>query len=105
MQGRLIYILFPFHSPKIISLLFKRLVHPKVEVRISLASPYFQKDITVLEDFQRHATKVISGMQELSYPVRLSKLNYRRNRWDARWVVQRYSELRLFTGEIDGMPF
>jgi hypothetical protein len=75
-------------SPKVISLLYKRLVHPKLEVGMFLASPYFKKDIKFLEDVQRRASKVTAGMQELSYPVRLSKLNlptlvYRRNRGDA----------------------
>jgi hypothetical protein len=63
-------------------------VCPKLEVGMSLASLYFEKVIKFLEDVQRHATKVISGMQELSYPVRLSNLNlptlvYRRSRGDA----------------------
>jgi hypothetical protein len=41
---------------------------------MSLASPYFKKDIKVLEDIQRYATKMISGIWELSYPARLAKL-------------------------------
>ena len=44
------------HSPKVTSLLYKGLVHPKLEVATSIASPYFKKDIKVLEDVQRHAT-------------------------------------------------
>jgi hypothetical protein len=49
-------------SSKVISLLYKGLVHPKLEVGMSLASSYLKKDIKVLKDVQRRATKVISGM-------------------------------------------
>ena len=75
-------------SLKVISLLYKELVHPKLEVGMSLASPYFKKDIKFV-GICRDIPLVISGMQELSYPVRLSKLNlptfvlvYRKNRGD-----------------------
>ena len=50
-------------SPKVISLQYKGPVRPKLEVGKPLASPYFKKDIKVLEDVQRRSTKVISGMQ------------------------------------------
>jgi hypothetical protein len=52
-----------------------------------LASTDFKKD-KVLENVQRHTNKVMSSMQELSYPARLAKLKlltlvYRRKRGDA----------------------
>jgi len=37
-------------SPKVINLLYKGLVHPKLEVGMALVSPYFKKDTKVLED-------------------------------------------------------
>jgi len=41
---------------------------------MSATSPYFKKDINVLEDVPRCATKVIYSMRELSYPARLAKM-------------------------------
>jgi len=60
-------------SPKVIKLLYRGLVGPKLEGGLSLA-PHFKKGIKVLKDVQKRAAKVISGMQELSYPARLAKL-------------------------------
>jgi len=56
-------------------------VLPKLEVGMP---PHILKDRKDLEDVQRRATKVISGVRELSYPARMSKMNlpilvYRRN--------------------------
>jgi hypothetical protein len=70
------------------SLLYKGLVCPKLEVGMSLASTDYKKRHKVLEVVQRHATKVMSSMQELSYPARLPKLKlltlvYRRERGNA----------------------
>jgi len=53
-----------------------------------LASPFFKKDAKTLEDVQRRATKMMSGLHELPYPTRLCKLKlptlvYRRRRGDA----------------------
>ena len=74
------------HSPKMPSLLYKGLVWPRPETGMVLASPFFKKDVTILEDIQRRATKMVSGLHELPYPTRLCKLKlttlvYRR-RWD-----------------------
>ena len=75
-------------SLKVISLLYNGLVFPKLEAGMYLVTSCFKKDIKVLEDVQRRAIKVISGMQELSYSTGLVKLKlptlvYRRNRDDA----------------------
>ena len=39
-----------------------------------LASPFFKKDAKILEDIQRRATKMVSGLHELPYPTRFCKL-------------------------------
>ena len=51
-------------------------------------SPFFKKDVKILEDVQRRATKMMSGLHELPYPTRpcklkLSTLVYRRRQSDA----------------------
>ena len=38
-------------------------------------SPYFKKDIDILEKTQRRATKLIPSLKHLSYEERLRKLN------------------------------
>ena len=75
-------------SPKILSLLYKGLVWPRLETGMVLASPFFKKDAKILEDVQRRATKMVSGLHELPYPTRLCKLKlptlvYRRRWGDA----------------------
>ena len=75
-------------SPKILSLLYKGLVQPRLETGMVLASPFFKKDAKLLEDVQRRATKMVSGLHELPYPTRLCKLKlptlvYRRRWGDA----------------------
>ena len=52
------------------------------------ASPFFKKDVKILEDVQRRATKMVSRLHELPYPTRLCKLKlptlvYRRRWGDA----------------------
>ena len=62
-----------------------RLVHPKLDVEMSLASLYFKKDIKVLEDMP---TNMISSVWKLFYSaiqtkIKLLMLLFRRNRSDA----------------------
>ena len=67
--------------------LYKALVRPILEYANSVWAPYLRKDIDEVENVQRHFTKVILGMQELSYEERLCRLRlpslvYRRIRGD-----------------------
>ena len=74
--------------PKILSLLYKGLVWPRLETGMIHASPFFKKDVKILEDDQRKVTKMVSGLHELPYSTRLCKpklptLVYRRRWGDA----------------------
>ena len=89
-------------SPKILSLLYKGLVWPRLETGMVLASPFFKKDAKILEDVQRRATKMVSGLHELPYPTRLCKLKlptllYRR-RWGDAILVHKLINTKTVPG-------
>ena len=63
-----------YKSKEIILRLYKSLVRPHLEYCIQVWSPYFRKDIELLEKVQRRATKMISEFRHLSYEERLNKL-------------------------------
>ena len=79
-------------------LLYKSYIRPKVEYCIQVWSPYRVKDIKCLEDVQRRATKMVEGINRLSYDERLQKLGLttleaRRKRGD---LIEIY---KLLTGK------
>ena len=55
--------------------LYKSLVRPHIEYANQIWTPYLKKHITALENVQRHATKLIPSLKNLSYPERLRALN------------------------------
>ncbi len=68
-------------------MLYKSQVRSILEYANPVWSPYKRKDINLVENVQRRATKNLPGMANLSYPERLSKLKlptllYRRLRGD-----------------------
>ena len=68
-------------------LTYKSFIRPGLEYCQSVWSPYLQKDINLLESVQRRATKMVTGMHNLSYEQRLEKLDlfslkHRRDRGD-----------------------
>lgn len=78
---------FEYLNNRTFLLLYKALVRPHLEYANQVWSPMFKRQETVVENVQRRATKLIPGMQNLSYEDRLKKLNlptlkYRRIRGD-----------------------
>ena len=61
-------------SKDVILALYSTLVRPHLEYCIQLRSPQHRKDMDVLERVQRRATKMIRGMEHLSYEIRLREM-------------------------------
>ena len=92
---------FDCMSDEIFCLIFKGLVRPHLEYATPVWSPHLNKYKDQLENVQRRATKLVPGLNQLSYPERLKKLKlptlaYRRARGD---MIQVY---KLLTQNKDG---
>ena len=61
-------------TPLVMVNLYKTLIRPHVEYCISAWSPYYVKDKKTLERIQHRFTKLIPGLQSLSYEERLERL-------------------------------
>ena len=81
--------------------LFKKLlttfVRPHLEYGTPVWAPHLKKYITILENVQRRATKLVDGFHRMSYSERLKKLNlpslvYRRARGD---VMEKFQTFPL----------
>ena len=62
---------FSNHSADIIIKLYKSMVRPHLEYCIQAWRPHYQKDIILLENVQRRATKLIQGFRDIKYEERL----------------------------------
>ena len=74
-------------TPRIMINLYKTLIRPHVEYCVSAWTPHYAKDKKTLERIQHRFTKLIPGLQRLTYAERLEKLGLwtleeRRNRAD-----------------------
>lgn len=95
-------------SVEMVSKLYKTYVRPKIEYACSVWSPFFVKDIEILERVQRRMTRISDETRHLTYPERLkafkiSSLKERRERGDMIQVFKTLSgyysplvELSLF---------
>ena len=53
---------------------YKAIVRPHIEYCIHAWSPYLRKDIDMLEQIQRRATKLIPELRDLTYEERLKRM-------------------------------
>ena len=89
---------FTHIDKEIFLLVYKTFIRPKLEYCNSVWSPHLQKDIDLLENVQRRATKMVIGMNTLPYEERLKKLDLfslqsRRLRGDMILVYKMFNEL------------
>ena len=100
---------FVDRSSDTIITLYKSSVRPHLKYCSQIWSPHLMKDIKLIERVQRRATKLVQGIEHLSYDERLqyvglTRLGNRRKRSDLietykihhYWCV-RYSERFIFT--------
>jgi len=54
--------------------LYSALVRPHLEYCVQMGSPQYRRDVDLLECIQRRATKMIPGMEHLSWNHRITRL-------------------------------
>ena len=93
---------FTYMDKNMFMQLYKALIRPHIEYATVVWNPYLKKNIFLIENVQRRATKLVSGICHLSYEERLRNLglptlNYRRCRTD---MIQVYKILN----KIESIP-
>ena len=96
---------FQYLDERSFKLMYVGLVRPHLEYANSVWNPYKKKDITMIENLQRRATRLVPGLRELSYEERLKKLRlptltYRRLRGDMIEVFKILKNYYYFDSKI-----
>ena len=91
---------FDYMDAVMFTTLYKSLIRPHLEYTNCIWSPILHKDSTLIESIQRKATKLVQGLKDLPYPVRLRYLKipalaYRRVRGD---MIQVYKIMHGLVG-------
>ena len=86
-------------------LMYKAIIRPTIEYGATVYNPILQQDINKIESIQRRATKMVLGLDTLTYEQRLRCLNlptlkYRRARGD---MIQVYKYMHKINIAPEGM--
>ena len=97
---------FKHWTEESLSTLYKVYVRPHLEYYVQACAPILKRDVRVLEQVQRRATKLVPSLRNLSYEERLKLLNLttleeRRKRGD---MIETFKIMRNFD-KIDASNF